>query len=75
LSDAVDPADVADYAHMVVKRLGQAEKKYQLALNDAYAQLADTTFKGLRRNLPVNRCRMNWDKVQSYKLGTELSEK
>lgn len=40
------------------------EGKYQAALNDAYQEMSEKTFKGLRRALPLTRQKLDWDKVQ-----------
>ena len=39
------------------------EGNYQVALNDAYHEMAEKTFKGLRRALPLTRQKMDWDRV------------
>ncbi|KAF9361102.1 F-actin-capping protein [Mortierella sp. NVP85] len=52
-----------------------AEKKYQSALNDSYAEMAEGTFSGLRRALPLTRNKMDWDKILTYRIGAELASK
>jgi len=49
------------------------ESKYQNSLTDAYAEMGEKTFKGLRRALPMTRQKLDWDKVLGYKLGAELT--
>ncbi|KAI5119207.1 hypothetical protein M0805_004462 [Coniferiporia weirii] len=51
----------------------KAEASYQMALNDAYQEMGEKTFKGLRRALPLTRQKLDWDKVLGYKLGAELT--
>ncbi|ORY96121.1 F-actin capping protein alpha-1 subunit [Syncephalastrum racemosum] len=59
----------------VVKEIAAAERKYQAALNDSYSDLAEDTFKGLRRTLPMTRNKLDWNKVLNYKIGSELAQK
>ncbi|KAJ4482207.1 F-actin-capping protein subunit alpha [Lentinula aciculospora] len=49
------------------------EGKYQTSLNDTYHEMAEKTFKSLRRALPMTRSKLDWEKVLGYKLGAELS--
>ena len=52
----------------VVKQIAVTEKKYQEDLNRAFGQLSEGAFKGLRRQLPVTRQRIEWDKIGSYRV-------
>ncbi|KAH7885371.1 F-actin-capping protein subunit alpha [Phlebopus sp. FC_14] len=49
------------------------ESRLQTSLNDAYHEMGEKTFKGLRRALPLTRQKIDWDRVLGYKLGAELS--
>ena len=41
-------------------------------MNKAFTNLAEGAFKGLRRQLPVTRQKVKWEKVGGYRLGNDL---
>ncbi|KAF2149221.1 F-actin-capping protein-like protein subunit alpha-2 [Myriangium duriaei CBS 260.36] len=59
-------------AEEVIRAVAVAEKRYQEELNRGFAQLNEGVFKGLRRQLPVTRQRVEWDKVGAYRLGQDI---
>lgn len=52
----------------IMKAIGQAENKFQEDLNRAFVNLAEGSFKSLRRQLPVTRQKVDWDKVGQYRV-------
>lgn len=56
----------------VVRQVALAEKKYQEELNKGFVQLNEGVFKGLRRQLPVTRQRVEWDKVGAYRVSEHI---
>ena len=60
-------------AESIVSRIATAERDYQEALNRAFVQTAEGVFKGLRRQLPITRQKVEWEKVGGYRLGQDIS--
>ncbi|KAI0839748.1 2-oxoisovalerate dehydrogenase beta subunit [Hypoxylon sp. FL0890] len=56
----------------IAKEISTAEKKYQEELNKGFTGLSEGAFKGLRRQLPVTRQKIEWDKVASYRVGQDI---
>ena len=56
----------------IAKEIAAAEKKYQEDLNKGFVSLSEGAFKGLRRQLPVTRQKIEWDKVTGYRLGQDI---
>ena len=49
-----------------------AEKMYQEELNRGFGSLSEGAFKGLRRQLPITRQKIEWDKIAGYRLGQDI---
>jgi capping protein (actin filament) muscle Z-line, alpha len=56
----------------VVKGIAGAEKRYQEELNKTFLELSGGAFKGLRRQLPVTRQKVEWEKITSYRVGQDI---
>lgn len=56
----------------IVKSIGVSERKYQEELNRAFVGLSEGAFKGLRRQLPVTRQKIEWDRVAGYRIGQDI---
>jgi capping protein alpha len=48
------------------------ERKYQEELNRGFAGLSEGAFRGLRRQLPVTRVKVDWEKVGGYRVGQDI---
>lgn len=64
---SASPADAA------FKRIVTTEREHQEELNDAFNRLSEGAFKGLRRQLPIIRQKVEWEKIGAYRLGKDIS--
>lgn len=62
------PIQASASSNDVVKQIATLEKKYQEDLNRAFTQLNEGAFKGLRRQLPVTRQKVEWEKIGGYRV-------
>ncbi|KAJ2065216.1 F-actin-capping protein subunit alpha [Coemansia sp. S146] len=60
-------------ADRVKDMIAKFEGEFQQGINDGYVMLAERTFRGLRRTLPVTRNKIDWEKIANYKIGGELA--
>lgn len=56
-------------ADNIVKAIRKEEANYQQAVDNSYATMGDTTFKALRRVLPITRQKVDWNKIRNMKMG------
>jgi len=64
-------------AAAAIKAITKVEQAFQQALDASYGTMGETTFKALRRALPITRQRIDWSslsKVKGYRLGSEMSK-
>jgi len=62
-------------AKNVITQVSKSDQAYQQALDASYQTMGDTTFKALRRALPITRTKIDWNKIRNYKVGGEMSQK
>ncbi|TPX43084.1 hypothetical protein SeMB42_g02735 [Synchytrium endobioticum] len=73
VADVASGNDERTFANGVIKQILKIENDFQSVLNENYAQLSDSTFKALRRALPVTRNRIDWNAIGGYRIGSELT--
>ncbi|RYC60384.1 hypothetical protein CHU98_g5822 [Xylaria longipes] len=56
----------------ICKEIAAGERKYQEELNKGFTSLSEGAFKSLRRQLPVTRQKIEWDRVASYRVGQDI---
>ncbi|EXJ91174.1 capping protein (actin filament) muscle Z-line, alpha [Capronia coronata CBS 617.96] len=69
--DSVSVGSGADGA-AIVRKIAAIENQYQEEVNRAFVGMNETSFKQLRRQLPVTRQKVEWEKVKGYSLGSDL---
>lgn len=70
-ADSGRPESVAAVA---VKAIEDLEALYQSDLEDNYYAMDSTTFKALRRVLPITRNKVDWEKIHAYTFGADITE-
>ena len=53
----------------ITKQIAAVERKYQEELNRGFTALSEGSFKNLRRQLPITRQKVEWEKVGGYRVG------
>lgn len=61
-------------AEVAVKAIEDLEALYQSDLEDNYNNMDSTTFKALRRVLPITRNKVDWEKIHAYTWGADITE-
>jgi len=56
----------------IVRKIAGIEKQYQEEVNRAFVGMNESSFKALRRQLPVTRQKIEWERVRGYGLGSDL---
>lgn len=68
---ASDPATTAVNA---VKAIVKVEQAFHQALDTSYTTMGETSFKALRRALPITHQKINWNLIRGYKMGQQVAQ-
>lgn len=56
----------------IIRKIAAIEKQYQEEVNRTIVGMNESSFKNLRRQLPVTRQKVEWEKIRGYGLGGDL---
>jgi len=68
-------SDPNSMAAAVVTAIEKAEADFHKNLEASYNTMGETTFKALRRVLPITRTKIDWTKIQNYRIGGDAGGK
>eukprot|EP01088_Endostelium_zonatum_P007231 TRINITY_DN19435_c0_g1_i1.p1 TRINITY_DN19435_c0_g1~~TRINITY_DN19435_c0_g1_i1.p1 ORF type:complete len:289 (-),score=71.67 TRINITY_DN19435_c0_g1_i1:72-938(-) len=71
---ATGTSQAAASATAAINAIKKSEQDFHAKLESSYNTLSDTTFKALRRVLPVMKTKIDWPKIQVYKVGGDLGK-
>ncbi|KAI9666880.1 MAG: F-actin-capping protein subunit alpha [Alyxoria varia] len=71
-SKKVSSSPATAQAVAITRTITALERKYHEDLNRAFSNLSEGVFKSLRRQLPVTRQKVEWEKVGGYRLGQDI---
>jgi len=61
-------------ASAALKAISKVEQTFQQSLEANYGTMGDTTFKALRRALPINKMKIDWNKIHTYRMGSQIGK-
>ena len=61
------------FAKQFVNSMKEADEDYQNAIGEKFKNLSSSTFKSLRRPLPITGEKIQWDKIMTYKVGQDIA--
>lgn len=71
-SKTVPATTMTGAASEIMRTVAKVEQGWQEEMNRGFARLSEGEFKALRRQLPVTRQKVEWEKVTSYRAGKEI---
>lgn len=70
---SVNGSDPASLAKAALQQIKKIESDFHASLEHSYQTMSETTFKALRRVLPITRCKIDWNKIKNYRIGNDAA--
>ncbi|KAI9794630.1 MAG: F-actin-capping protein subunit alpha [Peltula sp. TS41687] len=72
VDDNLSSSSSAASANEIIRQIASVERRCHEELNRAFINLSEGAFRGLRRQLPITRQKIEWEKISSYRVGQDL---
>ena len=72
VEETIGITNPTELAAKLMEFIKKSETDYQTAINENYTSMSNTTFKALRRNLPVTQSLIDWHKLHGLQVGKDI---
>lgn len=72
IEESIQITSPAESAAKIVDLIKKSETSYQVAINENYSSMSGSTFKALRRNLPMTQTLIDWHKLHGFQVGKDI---
>lgn len=72
VNEKVTTQNEASTGKDIVRIIRESEDTFQQSINENYQSMSDSTFKTLRRQLPMTKQKIDWNKMAAYTIASGL---